>query len=261
MRKQVRFQVEKGFTLHMSDGTIAIVVDRGLMVTVRTPPEQVTQLTAHRGVIFTTVKEVGGESDFATGSGFQDSVESVYLEGDVRILSSPKSARRPDSTLEANEVFYEIATDRAVLTNAVLHTMDPGSRVPIVMRAKTLKQLSQDQDHAEYRLQDSVLTTSSFATPSYAVAADRAYVKQTETGDWFGTKTTFAGKNNTLEMWGVPIGWLPYAGSTITDRGFPLRSLDIGASSSFGFYTRTEWGFFESIGRAPPARPRPHLPC
>lgn len=255
VEKQVRLQVEKGYTMRMPDETIAVIVDQGLVITIRTGPDQVTQLIADRGVVFTTVKELGGEGDLESGQGFNDSVESVYLEGDVRILSSPKKNTRPDSRLEAKQVYYEIATDRAVLTNAVLHTMDPGSRVPIVLRASTMKQLSRDDNHAEFRLQDAVLTTSSFATPSYAVASERAYVKQVESTDpnsWFGTKTSFAGKHNTLEIWGMPIGWLPYTGGTVTDRGFPIRALDIGSSSRFGFYTRSEWGLFETIGRAPP---------
>ena len=252
VQKQVRLQMEKGYTMRMPDGTIAVIVDQGLLITIRTAPDQLTQLIADRGVVFTTIKEVGGEAKLESGEGLSDSVESVYLEGDVRILFSPKGANRPDSRLEAKQVFYEIATDRAVLTNAVLHTMDPGSHMPIIMRATTIKQLSRDEDHAEFRLQDAVLTTSSFATPSYAVASDRTYVRQVDTNEWFGMRTSFAGKQNTLELWGVPIGWLPYAGGSITERGLPLRSLDIGSSSRFGFYTRTEWGLFETIGRAPP---------
>ena len=254
VKKQVRLKLPgKVQTQHMPDDTLALVIEGGMQITIHQDPDQLIELFADRGVIFTNIKQLAGSATLQDMKSIEDAVDSVYLEGDVRINFTPKSAGRPDSILEANQAFYEIATDRAVLTQAVVHTMDPGSRVPIILRAQTLKQLSREEDRAEYRLDKSVLTTSSFATPSYAINADKAYVKQVHSGDdWYGTRTEFSGKNSTLTLWGAPIGWLPYTGGSVTDRGFPLRAFDIGSSSRFGFYTRSEWGLFETMGRQPP---------
>lgn len=251
--RQVRMSAEAGYSARMPDGTLATIVDKGLSVTIRSGTDQVTQLLADRGVVFSTLKSISTDDHETAGRTFDDAIESVYLEGDVRIIASPSSPERSSSTLEADRVFYEIATDRAVLTNAVIHTMDPGASIPIIMRARTIKQLSRDDNGgAEYRLKDAVLTTSSFSRPSYAVAADRTYVKQVETDQWFGTRTSFAATSSALDLWGLPVLWLPYSGGAITERGFPLRSLDIGSSGRYGFFTRTQWGLFETIGRAPP---------
>lgn len=259
-----KFQNQK-----MPDGTMAFVIDKGFTVTIRhvpdrkkypdrqAHPDQVTQLIADRGVIFTTLTHFAALNSLEELNSDQGTVQSLYLEGDVRVLFTPNSERRPDVALEANQVFYEIATDRAVLTDAVMHTMDPSNRVPVIIRAKTLKQLSRSNDEnqrrAEYRAEKSLLTTSSFATPTYAIAADRAYIKQYDTGDeYYGMRTDYSGRNSTLDFWGTPVIWMPYSGGSLTERGFPLRAFDIGSDSRFGFFTRTEWGFFETIGRRPP---------
>ena len=251
---EVRMQAGVTEQHRMPDGTMAIIANKGLTITIRRGQDQLTQLIADRGVLFTDVKHVDPQSAESLGQ-MQNAVQSVYLEGDVRILYTPKSTRRPDVQLEANQVFYEITTDRAVLTNAVMHTMDPTNKIPIVIRAQTIKQLSQDeqQTRREFRAERSLLTTSTFATPSIALAADRAYIKQYDNSDdWYGTRTSFSGRNTTMQFWGTPVFWLPYSGGSVSDRGFPLRSLDIGSSDRFGFFTKSQWGFFETIGREPP---------
>lgn len=246
-----RLLIQNFYTQRMSDGAIALIVDKGLTITLNRGRKQTT-LLADRGILFTTLKDVQPDELQAITQA-QDALESVYLEGDVRIVNADATPDHPDTTLQADRVFYEIATDRAVLTDAVLHTTDPSSRIPLILRAKTIKQLANEQDVAEYRLRDVRLTTSTFATPTYALAADKAYVRQVDVpGDWYGTRTTFAGTGTSLNLWGMPIFYLPYMAATAPERGFPLRSVDVGANDKFGFFTRSEWGLFESVGRHPP---------
>lgn len=250
VKEQVSLRFARTYSQRMPDGTLAAVFDGGLTVTIRKSDGSVTQLMAERGVVFTDLKNAKPQGDEPTQADIESAVQSVYLEGDVRILFS--SPTRPDARLEADQVIYEVPTDRAVLTNAVMHTTDPSGRVPIVMRAHLMKQLSNERDNAEYRLQESALTTSSFATPTYAVAAQQTYVRRSTSDDWQGSRTTFSSKNATMDLFGAQVLWLPYIGGTVTERGFPLRSLDVGSSSKFGFFTRSNWGLFESIGRVPP---------
>lgn len=251
IKEQVRIHADKLYSQRLPDGTLAAIIDKGLSVIIRRGSGSVTQLLADRGVVFSTIKQIEGSSS-AGLSDIENAVDCVYLEGDVRVLFSANDVSRPDARLEADQVLYEVSTDRAVLTNAIMHTTDPSGRVPVVMRAQLMKQLSREDAISEYRLQQSVLTTSSFATPTYAIAAESTYVRQTSTDSWYGTRTTFSGKNATMDLWGASIGWLPYTAGTVSERGFPLRSLDIGSSSKFGFFSRSTWGLFESIGRVPP---------
>ena len=51
--------------------------------------------------------------------------------------------------------------------------------MPVIIRAETLRQLAMN----EYRGEHVRLSTSAFATPSYAIGADKMYVRQLETPD------------------------------------------------------------------------------
>jgi len=56
----------------------------------------------------------------------------------------------------------------------VLHTVDPQTQMPIIVRAQTIRQLSQE----EFTAQHAELTTSNFLIPSLAVRASYAYIRQ-----------------------------------------------------------------------------------
>ena len=63
---------------------------------------------------------------------------------------------------------------------------------------------------------------------------------------------TFSSSGNTFNMFGLPVFYFPVIGGSITQHGFPLRSIEMQNSSDFGFGVLTEWGLFESIGQPPP---------
>jgi hypothetical protein len=136
-----------------------------------------------------------------------------------------------------------------VLTDAVLHTMDVQRNIPIVVRADTIRQLSD----REYRAHKTELTTSTFAVPSYSVRAGKAYVRQVDTGDpRYGTRTTFNANNVTFNLFGLPFFYLPSVGGTVTEKGGALRELSLGNSTNFGTSVESRWGLFETIGQIPP---------
>ena len=253
IKSQVRLRLGHAVSQRMPDDTLALCADGGIQITIRQEGDQLIQIFADRAVVFTNLKQLTDRAAMGDIAKVEDAVNSLYLEGDVRIIYTPKSATRPGATLEANHVFYDIPTDRAVLTEAVVHSNDPASRIPLVMRATLLKQLSREEEGTEYRMENSVLTTSSFATPTFAICSEKAYVRQSEADDhWSSRYNEFTGRNTTMELWGLPIIWLPYSGAALPERGFPLRTLDVGTSSRFGFFTRSEWGLFETAGRQPP---------
>jgi hypothetical protein len=239
-------------TYQLEDGNIAAAIAGGIEAIVRQPGEQTVQMSAERAVVLTRLKKF---TDLESGGGslqLEQAVEGIYLEGDVRIEAVGKNPSAPTNRLRAARAYYEVTTNRAVLTDAVLHTADPNRNIPIVVRAARLKQLSQEEGRAEYKAEQLRLTTSSFATPTFAIAASKAYIRQVDPGDDFGTRTTFVAKNTTARAWGVPVFWTPYAGGYVTENGFPLRNVSVGSSNRLGTFVQTEWGLFESIGRMPP---------
>jgi lipopolysaccharide export system protein LptA len=208
------------------------------------------ELRADRAVILTQLDSLRQLSDSSQFKLPEDIVQGAYLEGDVQITQTPAATTlQPENRLACQRVYYEFATERAVLTDAVIHTVEPKINIPIVVRAGVVHQLSL----GEYKAQNAELTTSSFAVPSYSVRTSTAYIRQVPTLDpRYGNETQFVAKSSFINMFNVPVFWLPYMSGTMTDRGTALRNIEVGSSQNNGFGVRTEWGLFESLGLLPP---------
>ncbi len=233
-----------------TDGNVSLILWDGVTLIQRRPDGDFLELRARRAVIHTAARG-GGNSDGSASpiTRPDQAVNGAYLEGDVRIALTSARGGAGEQRLEAERVYYDFTTDRAVLTDAVIHAIDPQRQIPIVLRASVLRQLSL----GEYSAEKIRLSTSSFATPSYALAADRAYVRQSPTTDpRYGSRTELSVSNVTFNLYGLPFFWLPVAGGSFTERGFPLRALSVTNSTDFGLGVRSEWGLFETLGQLPP---------
>lgn len=236
-------------TVETAEGKVAAVLSGGVLIVYRSPQNESLEFQAQRAVVFTTLKSLGQIGQNQKVHSIQDNVESIYLEGDARITFTPITGKGAEQRLLANRAFYELKTDRAILTDVILHTNDPKSQIPITVRARTVRQLA----HDEFEVDHVQLSSSSFATPSISVAASTAYIQQVQTDEETNeTETYFQAKNAAVDMWGFPIFYFPYAAGSINDKGIALRQLQFGKSDYFGFHVKTTWGFFESIGQAPP---------
>jgi hypothetical protein len=252
----VTIRAEQIDTVATADGRLAAVVTGGVVLFQERPNGDFIELHAQRGVVFTTLPSIRSAGDVGQVSRIEQAVSAAYLEGDVRVTYTPGARRAgasaTDQRLEADRVYYEFTTDRAVLTDAVLHTIDPEAQIPVIVRAETIRQLARTDRVVEYSARDVELSTSAFAVPSYSVRAKKAYVRQEDTAR-YGNRTTFATKDATLRAFGVPFFYLPGAGGSLTDRGAPLRGIALENSRGFGTGVITEWGLFETLGRRPPS--------
>lgn len=236
-------------TVDTADGTVAAVFDAPITLVETRADGTVLELRADRAVMFTPLESLKDAAKLGDVSQVRDAVTAAYLEGDVRIIVTPASGAAGEQRLEAERVYYEFATDRAILTDAVIHTLEPRRQIPITVRAKTVRQLSQ----GEFRARGVALSTSSFALPSYEINAGQVYVRNVDTGDpRQGSRTHFRAQNATFRAFGFPFFYLPYAAGSLTERGQPLRSIGGGNSTAFGTSIETEWGLFETLGRVPP---------
>src|SRR5206468_8394112 len=132
------------------------------------------ELRAQRAVVFTQLSSMRDLSNTAQMRQVQDAVYAAYLEGDVQIEQSSGDEAKPSQELSAERVYYEFLTDRAMLTDVVIHSLEPRLQIPIIVRAETVRQFSS----GEYRADHAVLTSSAFAEPSYAINARTAYVRE-----------------------------------------------------------------------------------
>lgn len=245
----VSFRAGDVQTSTTADGNIALVLSRDVVLLQTRRDGDFVELQAERAVLFTPLKHLRELAEEGNFKQVEDAVTAAYLEGDVRISYTPSGVRQPEQRLRAQRVYYEFATDRAILTDAVLHTLEPNRQIPVVVRAETIRQLTL----GEYNTERVELSTSAFAVPSYSVAADRAYVRSYDTNDpRYGQRTDFQAHNATFQLFDVPVFWLPAVGGSMTQRGFPLRQIEFADTNRTGPSILTNWGLFESLGLVPP---------
>ncbi|MDQ3440137.1 MAG: LPS assembly protein LptD, partial [Planctomycetota bacterium] len=250
----VSFRLQNFETVSTGDGKLAVILSGGTLIQQDRPNGDLLQLQADRAVVFTTLPFGKTRDQLDQIRRMNDAVSAVYLEGDVRVTFTPaENSAKGQQTLEANRVYYEFTTDRAVLTDAVMHSIDPVLQIPMIVRADTLRQLSRENNVTEFNAKNVRLSTSAFAVPSYNIAADKAYVRQVDTNDpRYGTRTSFVARDTTLRSFGIPLFYFPAIGGTMTERGTALRGFNISNSRGFGTGIQTEWGLFETLGRLPP---------
>ena len=238
-----RFETDK-----TPEGKVVVILSGNMTIVQRRSNGELLELLADRAVIFTPftdLKQIGPADQL---KGIEQSVTGAYLEGDVRMVRTPAGGL-PDQRMSANRAFYDFTTDRAVLTDVVLQTAEPARQLPIMVRARMVRQLSEN----EYATEKSRLSTSSFATPSFSIGASSVYMRQTHQDDPVtGTRTQFVARDATLNFWGLPVFYSPVIAGTVAERNV-LRQIETSGSSSFGFGLTTQWGLFETFGRLPPA--------
>ncbi len=208
------------------------------------------EMRGERAVILTelnSLRELGQSNQFKLPA---DMVQGAYLEGDVQIVDTPGAdpsapATKSENRLECERVYYDFSTDRAVLTDAVLHTLEPKNNIPLVMRAQVIHQLSD----GEYRATNAELTTSSFLIPSYSVRTSSAYIRQVPSGNpLIGNETTYVAHDAVFNIFHVPVFYMPVVAGEMTDHGDVVRGLEIGNSKNNGFGIQTELGLAETFG-------------
>ena len=203
------------------------------------------ELRADRAVLFTALPGLDASAADVDPAG---AVRGVYLEGDVRanLLATP---RGPEQRLRAESAYYDLQTDQATLTRAVLHTRADGFRnLPITVRADLVRQLGDGR----YEARSAEVSTTRFATPSYSLNAGRVFVRVEEGSPGERPRTVFGGDNFTLRLFEVPVFYFPIVRGASLDLRLPLRDVDVGASSRLGPFVATRWGLFETLGFEPP---------
>ena len=245
----IDFEAKNLQSVQTDEGNVALVLTGDVRLIERRPTGDYVELSADTVVLFTNLKSLREAAQTSNGrKRGQDIMQAAYLEGDVRIDYNSAKHGVPEQRLTANRCYYEFASDRAVLTDAIVHTIEPQHGTAIILRAKTVRQLAT----GEFLTQNARLSNSSFAVPSYSLAAEKIYVKSEPSGDpRVGDSVYFDAKNIQLQAFDIPFFWLPAASGDMS-KGLPLRGLGGGNSHDFGPFVKTLWGLFETFGAEPP---------
>ncbi|MEM9789023.1 MAG: LPS assembly protein LptD [Planctomycetota bacterium] len=193
-------------------------------------------LQAERAVLFVA----GDAGAFASaGAAEADSVRGVYLEDAVVITAG-------DYTVRAPRAYYDLATNRAVMLDAVLYAYNTELRVPLYMRAQTLRQTSE----ASFEADRALMTTSEFGVPHFAMGAGRLRVEETDATDGESVQA-FVIDDATLRYQNVPFFYWPKLAGRNAE--VPLRAISPGYSNDDGPRILTTWDAFGLIGREQPS--------
>jgi len=192
-------------------------------------------LAAERAIVFFDPEKFEGLTGDSAASG---AVRGVYLEDNVIVTDG-------DFTCRAPRVFYDLATNKAVLLEAVLYAYDVSRQVPLYMRAQTLRQ----ESLKSWTAYNAKLTTSDFAIPHFAVGAERLTLKQFASNE--GKRGfRYEAENVAPEIGGVPVfAWPGFAGKTADT---PLRDASVGFNTNDGPILETSWDVFNLLGRQAP---------
>ncbi len=228
------------------DGNLAIVLGGGVSVSQNRDNGDFLELLADKVVLFTDLPFTQVKSNPDLGA-IASHIKAAYLEGDVRINFVSATAQKPEQRITADETYYDFPTDRAVMTDVVIHTIDPLSQIPVIIRAQKMHQLSE----GEFTGTKVDLSTSQFAAPTYAIRTQSAYIHQ-HPNDFGGTDSDFVGTDDTMRVFGTPIFYFPYVSGTVNQNNFVLRNLAAGSSNRYGTGFNSQWGVFEALGRPRP---------
>ena len=192
-------------------------------------------LRAERMVVFLNEDEDAGP--VAPSAVDAASIRGIYLEDNVIVTDA-------DFTVRAPRVYYDVRDNKAVLLEAVVYSYDAMRKLPLYMRAQTVRQTSANSFNAE----GVQLTTSEFAEPHFAIGAgkltlDRVQTDGEETYQFSATDTTLRVKDTPFFLW-------PYFEGELAD--IPLKRVKAGYDSDRGPEIETAWDVFALAGEKAP---------
>lgn len=219
----------------ISDGLTLLYNDAGT--------NRLLQAKAQRGVVFLAPGTGTASVDFGA-----EQVLGVYLEGDVTISDG-------DMNLRAREVYYDIASNRAVMLDATFWFVEQSRNLPLYIRAKEIRQESTRQ----FKAKDVRFSNTAFLNPELSVGVSTATLERRDKvvttdevqpdGTPKETRETYShlvADNVTLRVNDVPFFWWPtYSG----DPASPLiRDIRVESRSGSGLAGRVRWNATNLLG-------------
>lgn len=196
-------------------------------------------LKAEKVVVFLMPSE---DSDAAVAGPAElqaTNIQGVYLEDNVVITDGSFTVRAP-------RMYFDLEQNKAVLLDAVMYTYDVTRNVPLYMRADMVKQTSA----TSFEAKNALLTTSEFAEPHFAIAADTVTLERNTAGAGAEAVESFTAKSNVVKWGALPVFWWPYLAGQ--NRDIPLRELTVGVNSDTGLEVQTMWDVFALAGQTRP---------
>jgi lipopolysaccharide export system protein LptA len=184
----------------------------------------------------------------------------LYLEGNVIV-------RQGGRTIEASEMYYDVARNLAVINQAEVRTFNELIKSPIIVRAEKMRQVAAHKFIAE----QASVTTSRFGRPGYRAEVSQVTFEEfPKSGAASTSEPTFdlglggtpepgtgrriTGVDNYFYIDDIPLFYWPYLDASLDDINTPLKQVKFRQDRIFGTQILTTWNMYEVLGfDSPPA--------
>jgi hypothetical protein len=217
-----------------------------------TEPERMLEFAADRVVIFLAPGSSPAISRIGTGE-----IRGIYLEGNVRADSTRGRGNRPivgsgdeRYSVRAEQMYYDIDRNRAVMLDAVFWTYDQRRGLPLYMRASVIRQESANQFSAK----KARLTNTAFFTPQLSIGAQSVTITSTDRVTSAGEEVSSIhvdARDITLRAQNVPFFYVPFLRGDPTR--IPLRDVRLEDSTGSGQALKLTWDAISMFGLNTPA--------
>ncbi|MFN7314246.1 MAG: LPS assembly protein LptD [Phycisphaerae bacterium] len=226
----------------------AVIASEGLTVLYKDARTgRILQATAQRGVLFlakTGTPATPGAMEFSA-----ESVRGFYLEGEAAASDGSFNLRAP-------QLYYDVASNRGVMLDAVFWTYDAQRNLPFYVRAKEVRQTSTEQ----FTAKNATFTNSAFFEPELAIGARNVTItrKTREVRELFADDSVaprlepynqVKAENITLRSNDVPFFWWPsYSGDP--EQPF-IKDVRIENRSGSGLASKVRWNALNLLNIGP----------
>ena len=186
------------------------------------------------------------EKDRKSAEQIAKSFTGVYLEGHVLLSQGER-------TIRAQRVYYDFRRQQALILDGMLRVVEEQRKIPIYLRGKEIRQLSE----REFLAKKATITSSDFYRPEYHIGASKIRLEDTTPRDEQGKATGeqrlhFEADNTTFNVEGWPMLWWPKLTGDIRHGETPLNAVRIGNSNINGLSVETDWWLYRLLGLEEP---------
>ncbi|HYE60994.1 MAG TPA: hypothetical protein VD997_03270 [Phycisphaerales bacterium] len=224
----------------------SVIATGGVVVQYEDPRGRVLTMRAQRAVVF---GDPGKLTDLARLGA--DAIRGVYLEGGVFASDGTHHVNAP-------QVYYDFRANKAAMIDAVYWTFDEKRRLPLYVRAKSIRQESARQFVAK----DARFTNTAFFDPELAIGATSVTITKQDDivepdpeevaegtappGPVTDTRTIVDARNITLQAMGIPVFYWPrYSGDPSQ---FPIKDFRVENRSGSGGAVRATLNAYTLLG-------------
>ncbi|MBU6391246.1 MAG: LPS assembly protein LptD [Planctomycetes bacterium] len=182
-------------------------------------------------------------------------LNEIYAEGNVTM-------RRKDDMQTADKIFTEVKEDKGIFINSKIATkpikkhtdttdtiLGKKARIqegnvsaleglPAYVSADEVKQTGKGQ----YEFKNGIITTCGYGHPHYHFQGKKVRLVQRN------GHNIVSSKGNSFYVGEYPVAYFPYISLDLQEKDSLLKDWEIGGSSRFGQFVRTDWDLFAATG-------------